>query len=63
MSIAPSKPITAADLLEMPGKSIRQVQEGDELTAGDVLPGFRVPVSALFPPTNSAAKPANGGVR
>src|SRR6185312_7052392 len=30
--------------------SIRVYGDGDELDAGDILPGFRTPVSALFPP-------------
>lgn len=34
---------------ELGGKSIRQVRTGEDLTAGDVLPGFRVAVAELFP--------------
>ncbi len=34
---------------EQAGKSIRQVRAGEELTAGEILPGFRVPVTDLFP--------------
>ncbi len=33
------------------GQLIRQFRQGDELTAGDVLPGFRVAVAELFPKT------------
>lgn len=40
---------------EQGGKSIRQVRSGEELTAGDVLPGFHVAVADLFPKTPPVA--------
>lgn len=36
-------------IYERGGKSIRQVRAGEELTAGEVLSGFRVTVADLFP--------------
>jgi Uma2 family endonuclease len=45
--------------------NVEELGEGDSLNGGDVLPGFSVPVSALFEQLSPAAKPsppkANGG--
>jgi Uma2 family endonuclease len=46
-------------IYEQGGRSIRQVREGEELTAEELLPGFRVPVATLFPPARSAANPTD----
>ena len=39
-----------------PGKRVEFVQDGEELTGGDVLPGFRCDLARLMPPV--AASPA-----
>jgi len=36
-----------------PGETSVILSDGDELTGGDVLPGFRCPVADLFPPAPS----------
>lgn len=41
---------------EQGGQSIRQVRFGEELTMGELLPGFRVAVAELFPKAPSAAR-------
>ncbi len=38
-----------------PGQRIEELIDGDQLTGDDIVPGFSVPISELFPPV---AKPA-----
>ncbi|MFO0889838.1 MAG: Uma2 family endonuclease [Isosphaeraceae bacterium] len=41
--------------------TLARLREGDELSGGDVIPGFRCPVAAVFPPAEEAspAEPAS----
>lgn len=41
--------LRSVTIYEQGGETIRRLREADELTGGDVLPGFRCVVGQLFP--------------